>query len=114
MIEFESAHTGDGVILKLSGELTVPHVDQTKSVLLEALGRLDYLEVDLSLMTEVDISGLQLLCTAHRAAVTQGKRMVVQGASERIDTTAKNAGFPGREGCTTSPNEGCPWTRGER
>ncbi len=113
MVEFESAHTGDGVIMKMSGELTVSHVVQAKSVLLEALGRLDYLELDLSLMTEVDISGLQLLCAAHRTAKTQGKRIVVLSASDSIDTAVKDAGLPGSEGCATSLSEGCLWAKGE-
>ena len=113
-MEFESANTGDGVVLKLSGELTVPNAGQSGSALLEALGRLDYLEIDLSLVTAVDIAGLQLLCAAHRTAVIQSKRIVVLSASDCVDMAANNAGFLRREGCITSPNEGCLWAEGGR
>ena len=114
MIEFESAHTGDGVVLKLSGELTVPNAAEFRSALLEALGRLDYLEIDLSPVTAVDIAGLQLLCAAHRTAVTQAKKIVLLSASGCVDMAANNAGFLCREGCMTSPNEGCLWAEGGR
>lgn len=114
MIEFERGNFGDGMVLKLSGELTVPHAAQAKSVLLEALERLDYLEIDLSLVTAVDIAGLQLLCAAHKTAVTRGKRIVAMSASDYVDLAAKEAGFLRHEGCITSPNEGCLWAEGGR
>ena len=101
-------------MLKLSGELTVPNAARFRSALLEALGRLDCLEIDLSPVTAVDIAGLQLLCAVHRTAVTRAKRIVVLSASDCVDMAVNNVGFPGREGCMTSRTEGCLWAEGGR
>jgi anti-sigma B factor antagonist len=60
------------VRLALDGELTIYRAAELKPVLLAALDGAAQVELDLSAVTEVDTSGVQLLMLAKRTALSRG------------------------------------------
>ncbi len=66
-------------------------------------------ELDLGGVPEVDLAGLQLLCSAHRTADAQGKEFRVVRWSDAFARVIEAAGFLRHHGCC----DGCLWNRGD-
>ena len=101
---------GSTQILHLSGELVVRHTDRLFSGLVAALGGAERVEIDLSSVTDVDISCLQLLCAAHKTSIRQHKPLRVEGPCPDVFRRAlNNAGYLRRTGCVLGTSHACLW-----
>ena len=100
-------HSGALMVLILTEELTIRTVAAVKATLVEALRTADAVTLDGAGVQEVDLAGLQLLCSLHRTGVASDKPIAfVNGRrSQVIDEIAVKAGFPRHVGCTS----GCLW-----
>jgi len=98
-----------GLIL-CDGELTLDHAEELRSVLIKALIDVDRVELDLEKVTAVDLSCLQLLCSAHRSAVRMKKLLALRhGRPDALDRAADAAGYLRRAGCTMDSQKTCLW-----
>jgi anti-anti-sigma regulatory factor len=94
--------------LVLDGDCTLDRALELKSVLLEALKDHGDLLLNLDNATVVDLSLLQLLCAAHRAAMRCGKQLVLcPKPSNAFIEAAEGAGFLRTMGCQSALNKGC-------
>jgi len=81
--------------LKLAGRVTIGQADGFRKALLEALGAALELGVDLSAVTEIDITGLQLLCATQRSAQALGRQFSISDGGNGVFLDALNeAGIP--------------------
>ena len=78
--------------LRLEGDCTIATAPATKALLLENLAGGGTLELDLEGVGEADVTLLQLLAAAGRAATEAGGRLRAQGGS-RVLSLAREAGF---------------------
>jgi anti-anti-sigma regulatory factor len=95
------------MIVKLPSELTLSHVAEIREMLLPALRSREPLEIDVQAVTDVDIAGLQLLCSLHNGSVKQGITVAfcnLQRGSA-IQQAQEMAGFSRHMGC----HAGCLW-----
>jgi len=101
-------------VITINGNMTIQHADEIKKVLLEALAGNDRLQLELEGISEVDLTGLQLICAAHRSAIKLGKRFLVNfSVNEPIKTIVQDAGFIRHIGCSIDISKTCVWTGGE-
>lgn len=92
------------------GELTIEQVAAFRQELVSALAAADRLTISLAEATQIDLSFLQLLCSAHRTAVSQRKELVLIGVSTReVEAVLREAGFSRHIGCTLDCNRSCIW-----
>ena len=100
--------------LKLAGSMTIGQASELTELLLDALGAASELQLDLSGVTEIDLTGLQLLDASHRSALASGKRFSINDGGNRsfLDAVA-SAGFRRRVGCERDSNGTCIWVGGE-
>ncbi len=85
--------------LDLSGSRTIRSADQTRSLLLEALGAHTTTSLDCSAVTEADLSLVQLLISARMSAELSGKTVTLAHPPTGVLLQAlSKAGF------TTSPD----------
>ncbi len=104
---------GAGDIVAIAGAVTVQRAAELKAVLADALARADRLAIDLSGVTEADLCGLQLLCSARRTAAQSGKRFALAGATpDAVRRAAEGAGACVRSGCGAEDPATCPWKGG--
>ncbi len=104
----------DQIKLTLSGELTIAHAVELKAAIREALDMTARVIVDLRSATGMDLSVLQLLCSAHRSAIGSGKRFELKGEDvPPLPEIRRAAGFARHRGCDFNPNENCLWVKGE-
>ena len=100
--------------LRLAGSLTIGQAAALKGALVTALNDASELRVDLSGITEIDLTGLQLLEASHRSALSRGKQFSVEPRGNRsyLDTV-DSAGFRRHTGCERDVNATCIWIGGE-
>lgn len=69
----------DSTLVTIGGAITAVHVRDVTGVLLNAFCMEKKVELSLADVTEVDIAGLQLLCTAHRTSRKKGVPFSIVG-----------------------------------
>jgi ABC-type transporter Mla MlaB component len=95
--------------LFISGPMTIEDAAHLKTYLVDALAASFLIEVDLSATDAIDLSCLQVLCSAHRAAVHAGKKLFVRRKADALITCLEDAGFPRHSGCLQKEGEPCLW-----
>ncbi len=104
---------GTGDVLTIAGAMTVQRAAELKAVLMDAMAKADRVAIDLSRVTEVDLCGLQLLCSAQRAATQSRKRIALaRPAPDVFRRAAEDAGVCVRTGCGAEDPGRCPWKGG--
>jgi hypothetical protein len=95
------------MIIKLPSEMTLNHVAEVRDLLLPALHSHEAIELDAREVSEVDVAGLQLLCSLHRSAFQQNTVVTFQGGTRGgpIEEAEQRAGFARHVGCAP----GCLW-----
>jgi anti-anti-sigma regulatory factor len=100
--------------LLIEGILTVDRAEELRKALLDALNKVNHVKFDLEKVTSIDLSCLQLLCSAHRTASLMNKEFSQSGSSsEAFKKTVTSAGLPRSIGCTETMAKGCLWIYGK-
>ncbi len=103
--------TGDQGTIILEGELTVPHAEELKSAFLKALINGRALNIRFGAVQDVDLSCLQVLCSAHKSAVRMKKQVCFDGTVPKIlKDAAEAAGYTRLSGCKLDSEKSCLWT----
>jgi anti-anti-sigma regulatory factor len=113
-MRFKVQEKGKRGVLFMEGDLTVTRAEELKNALLDALKRVQHVHFNLEKATAVDLSCLQLLCSAHRTAALMNKEFSQSGGnSEAFIKTVTSAGYPRSIGCTEIMAKGCLWIHGK-
>lgn len=109
----ETAGQGGTVVLKVGGELTIPFAGEFRGALLDAFDAAARVIVNLEGVSAADITGLQLLCSAHRSACAREKALCVEGMTNPVVAEAAGlAGFRRHVGCAVDVGKSCIWIGG--
>ncbi len=101
-------------VVAISGRMTIEHAGEIRAALLEAFSRGDGVRLDLDGVSEVDLTGLQLICAAHISSIKRKMSFSVSTtASEPLISFVQNAGFLRHIGCSMDISQTCVWTGGE-
>lgn len=112
-MEFKTEASGRGILI-LDGELTIDQAAKIRELLIIAFESAKRVDICLRDVTAIDISCLQLLCSAHRTAVKAHLHVVLDdGNSEIFRQTVRNAGFFRSRDCQKDPYGNCFWTGGD-
>ncbi len=99
--------------IELAGSLTIERADEVKSLLINALFNSDHLVLDVREVVEADLTGLQLICAAHRSAVSNGKEITMDCASSSaLSAVLARAGYVRLGGCAAGKK--CLFTEASR
>ena len=94
----------------LSGSLSLRSAAEIRNQLLIALDEADTVNILLQDVEDVDLSLIQILCSAHRSAHARGKSFVMpESLPDMFVQIVEDAGFQGHIGCSDSGAEGCVW-----
>lgn len=106
---------GATLVLAVRGDLTIPFAGEFRRALLDAFDRAARVVVDVAGVSAVDLTGLQLLCSAHRSSYARNKALCLTGDREGVFADAASlAGFARHVGCDRDVRKNCIWTGGER
>lgn len=96
--------------LVLSEELTVARVSAIRDALQNVLEEADNLTVDVGVASEIDLSFLQLMCSAHRTGASRGKQVTLAGRENTVFSQAVvETGYLRTEGCVLDVGKNCLW-----
>ncbi len=95
----------------LEGELTLQNAAAIKELFAKAIsGRRKKLAFTFRDVADVDLSFVQILCAAHRAAHEKGKTIEFTGCwPEPFTGLIQEAGLNEHVGCVTDCSLECPW-----
>lgn len=100
-------------LVSLEGELTVARAADVKDSLVKAIDSADSIEINLDKVSGMDLSCLQLLCSAHRTAARKGKVLAIKDQSLSVFLEARrNAGFIYSKQCRYVSTDDCFWVGG--
>ena len=110
-MEMDREGSGPGH-LALKGEMTIQHAASLKTMLLKAAED-GGLALDCSSVTEIDVAGLQLLCSAHRTFTKWGKGFSLAGEKPApFKQTVRESGYAREKGCSLDRDGSCVWVMG--
>jgi anti-anti-sigma factor len=106
----QANQTPGNQVIHAAGALSAATAGDMKDVLLAALEAGGPTVLDISGITEIDLPGLQLLCSAHQTFKRQDTVFRIEGRTEAVRSTACDAGYQMRSSvCPYRQGEECPW-----
>lgn len=93
MLEYHFEDSGGSFLLGISGELTLENIPGLRNALLERLDQDGNITINLEKIGAVDISFIQLLCSAHRTALSRGKSISLSSYPEPFMKAIKDSGL---------------------
>ncbi len=109
MIEIGIEQAADKRVVKVSGHLTVEHAVELKTAVQEALtGQAGRVVLALGPVAAADLSFFQVLCSAHRTAVSAKKIFAVERfQQDALLRLHRMIGFARRKGCALDTTATC-------
>ncbi len=96
--------------LNCQGELTIVQVSDFKKTITDIMPDSKEVIVDLLKITDMDISCLQLICSANRSFEQNKTQFTRKGnLTEIMEQTLRDAGYDPGDGCPETPCENCFW-----
>lgn len=112
MIDFKKGKKGQISSLLLKGDMTIYQAAEIKAAIVEALAKSKKLHLDLEKVEDVDLTFLQLLCSAHRTAVCTEKEIILRGNfSDSLKKMIEDSGLPETISCPFDRNHDCFWLK---
>lgn len=109
--ELSINEVGNEGILSLTGDLTLLEAEETKRILVQAIGKVETLYLDISEIQSVDMSFIQLLCASHRECFLSNKDLLLQGGcKDNVNQLLHKAGYTKQCGCYTDARKSCLWS----
>ena len=109
-MDVEMTRSAETNVLKLKGSWTIERANELKRVLLEILNSCERMVIDLEGIADLDLSSMQLFCSAHRTSLREGKHLALhEKKSETFKRMACDAGFVRTIGCHKDPYKNCLW-----
>lgn len=112
MNDFSLEQSGNVAVLAVNSSITVEKASELKDILLKAVNAAEHVVVNLERVTEVDVSCLQILCSAHRTLTRLKKRITLGGIRPEVFLKAVEcAGFDRHTGCVLDTTRSCLWVQ---
>ena len=108
-MEYITERTGDAVILKISGRVTIADANELKQIIMREISPACNITVDLADVAECDLTLFQLLCAGHKRSLKTSGSMKLCSYSEEVYETMRSAGILRNTGCIENTNENCLW-----
>ncbi len=110
MFDCKVEESDDKKTLTINGELKIQDAAELQKVLIESLENTEHLDLNLENVTGIDMSCLQLLCSAHRTMSSLDKRFTLSSSySEIVREAVNDSGYQQFKGCESDKDESCLW-----
>jgi anti-anti-sigma factor len=112
-MEYALTISNDTGELILDGDITVESAHALHGALLNPQGAVRDLVVNMSDVREIDVTCLQLLCSAHQAAMKDGRQLKLTNVSPATGDAMETLGFVRHVGCREDTSGSCLWRMGK-
>jgi anti-anti-sigma regulatory factor len=108
MFESRMEDNGTGTVLTLSGDLTISNAELFKTTLIDAMKNTGDLVLNLTNITDADISCLQIVCSAHKKAINSNWSIKIDDNPSIVFKDAlRDSGFLRQKGCLSDMHGRC-------
>ncbi len=115
MLDFVIEQEDENKRLTINGELNIQNASALKELLINSLKDTESLVINLENITKVDLSCLQILCSAHKTAISSKLNISLShGSSDAFVDAVKDSGYLRYSGCGSKCDEQCLWTECKR
>lgn len=109
-MKYKTHKSGEKKVMRIEGDLVIQNADKLKQALLKTIQEADHVSVNLDNVTELDLTCLQLLCSAHRTCESTKKRLsLFHPLPEAVHQLIKDTGFYRDMGCEWNREKSCLW-----
>ncbi len=110
LINFEIDDSEKAGALTLEGGIGIEQAEGLKAALVSALGSVDRVMVDVEKLTAAGLPCFELLCSAHRTALSMGKELELSAPPpDPFTQTVRDSGYGRCKGCTPETHDSCLW-----
>jgi anti-anti-sigma factor len=96
--------------ITMFGAMTIHHAAEIRTAMLDAFSEADEVRMGMSQVNEIDVVGLQLLCSAHRNSIAVNKLFkLVECRNASVKKTITDAGLKRHVGCVRDVDHTCIW-----
>lgn len=100
----------DRTTVAVKGAMTIAQAVELREGLLQAFAEGKSVEILLTDVTEVDITGLQLMCSSHRTSLEKQLKLTITGGDADVFyKVAEQAGMLRHTGCSQDVTGTCLW-----
>jgi len=111
-MKFQMDTSGQTGTIIINEPLTIENVSEMKNVLLDAYKKTNQVNIQFESLPDIDLSGLQLFCSAHRTFTNAQKIMNIDLSNASIfKKKAKKLGLIRHKGCHLEQSENCLWRK---
>lgn len=108
----EFTKSDDKGSILLEGDLTLPHAEDMRKAFMKAILDTDTITVSFGNVRDIDLTCLQLLCSAHRSAARFNKQIAFSGILPPLVRKAVvTAGYSHLRGCESAGATGASHER---
>jgi ABC-type transporter Mla MlaB component len=95
----------------ISGPMTIANISELRNAMLKAFGLGKKVQLSVSGVTDLDVTGLQLLCSCHKTAIAKGLEFSVteEGGGAVFSEVSYAAGMARQKGCDLDTSGTCIW-----
>lgn len=110
-MEYRIEKKGKDTLMVFSGDLTIGHAGALKTALAGAIkDTAQNLILDVSKVSDVDLSCLQLFCAAHRDFLKRERQLLLSAERAAVFSRAvSDSGYARTLGCHGEQNINCLW-----
>jgi len=101
----------DRTVVAVNGPMTIGQAGELRAGLLKAFDLGKLVELSLTGVTEVDITGLQLICSSHKTSLLKDVALSITGDGENLSSVARVAGMVRHAGCAHHTDGICFWMK---
>ena len=114
-MDLKMEKTGNTFTVKMGGPLTIEHAAKLKTFISNMPGEAQEILLDLDGVTDLDLSCIQLLCSANLSFDKTSKRLIWKSAQTEVITHAlSEAGYTREMVCHEKPCNNCLWKGEDR
>jgi anti-anti-sigma regulatory factor len=101
---------GTSWTVTIEGALTLQCISEIRDALLRTVQQADDIVIDMGAVTDLDVSGFQVICAAHKSAVRLGKPLSFAGEPPAaVKELAGRAGYVRQSSCINGADGRCLW-----
>lgn len=108
-MEYTLQTAGNSSELILEGNVSIEDAKTLHSALLEPQALVGELVVNMKEVREIDLTCLQLLCSAHHAATKEGRTVKLVNVGDETRDSIDRLGFARHIGCREDSTGSCLW-----
>ena len=112
MDNLEITKEGKSEILTFSDNILKENIRDLRELMIDSIDRSESLTIEFHDFKKTDMFFIQLLCSAHKYAVSKSKTINIIGSlPDTIKTILENYGFYKDTGCIKDVGDSCFWLR---